>query len=262
MKIKNIVFASVVIPFLMSNSSIASPVLWISDVSGNLGTVDVGTQATTVVGNMHVQMSDIAFDGNGNLYGISLSSLYSIDYTTAAATFIGNHNINSTGNKNSLVFDANGNLYAANTALYALDINTGASSLLGSGGGYNSSGDLAFIGGDMYLSSQGSTGGDRLFEINTTTGVGSIVGNIGFSAVYGLATDDNVNLYGVAGTSILSIDEGSGLGTYLFNYAGHGLGMAWGSAFYSESSPVPEPATMLMFGMGLLGLAGSRLRKK
>lgn len=29
-----------------------------------------------------------------------------------------------------------------------------------------------------------------------------------------------------------------------------------------ETSPVPEPATMLLFGTGILGLAGTRLRKK
>lgn len=32
--------------------------------------------------------------------------------------------------------------------------------------------------------------------------------------------------------------------------------------FAETSSPVPEPATMILFGAGILGLAGSRLRRK
>ena len=30
----------------------------------------------------------------------------------------------------------------------------------------------------------------------------------------------------------------------------------------SETDPIPEPATMLLFGTGIAGLAGSRLRRK
>ena len=33
-------------------------------------------------------------------------------------------------------------------------------------------------------------------------------------------------------------------------------------AVWSESTPVPEPATMLLFGTGLAGLVGSRLRRR
>jgi threonine dehydrogenase-like Zn-dependent dehydrogenase len=36
----------------------------------------------------------------------------------------------------------------------------------------------------------------------------------------------------------------------------------WITGQVQVSSPVPEPATMLLFGAGLVGLIGARLRKK
>ena len=43
---------------------------------------------------------------------------------------------------------------------------------------------------------------------------------------------------------------------------GHGWGVAWAVHDGRLSSPVPEPTTILLFGTGLLGLAGIRSKKK
>lgn len=244
-----------------SSTANAAPVLWVGDRSGNLGTVDVADGTYTNIGNMGTAMTDIAFDNSGNLYGISFDKLFSIDSNSAVVTEIGSHNMGS-GAKNSLVFDSAGNLFAANSSLFTLDLVTGASTLIGNGGdNYVSSGDLAFIEGELYLSS--SIGDDSLVNLDTSTGAGTSIGNIGYGDVYGLASDNNIDLYGLSGSDILSIDVNTGVGTFLSSYSG--LSEAWGSAFYSESgasTPVPEPTTMLLFGAGLAGLAAAGRRKK
>jgi sugar lactone lactonase YvrE len=139
----------------------AAPVLWSGDSSGRLGTVDVATGDVNVIGSMGVTMTDIAFDPDGNLWGITFGSLYKIDKTTATSTLVGNLGTSA----NSLVFNSSGVLYTANSSLYTIDTTTGAASLVGNGGdSYSSSGDLAFVDGNLFLS---STGGDNLVKINT-----------------------------------------------------------------------------------------------
>ena len=82
--------------------ALAAPILWISDSAGQLGTVDVATGTSSLVGNMGRAMFDIAFDSVGNLWGIDGGNqLFSINSSTAAATLVG---ATGTGFINSLVF--------------------------------------------------------------------------------------------------------------------------------------------------------------
>lgn len=248
---------------LFSGAAAAAPIMYVHDSGGTLGRVDVATGNVQLIGSMGVQMTDIAFDPDGDLFGLTFTGLYSINASTGASTFIGNHGVNG---GNALVFGADGTLYAAGTltsGLYSLSTATGAGTLLGSMG-FASAGDLAFNGGNLYLASTSN----QLVKVDLATLPGSVaVGAFGVPDVYGLATGDNGMLYAVAGTTVYEVDTATGAASNGVNYGGQGLGLAYGESFYTEAgaptpTPVPEPSTlMLLAAGGLASLLSARRRK-
>lgn len=221
----------------------------------------MATGISSLVGNMGTAMFDIAFDSVGNLWGISGGAqLFSINSSTAVATLVGS---TGTGFINSLVFGPGGVLYAAGSSLFSLNTSTGAGTLIGTGGnGYSSAGDLAFVGGNLYLSSS-RIANNSLWDIDETTGLGVELGAIGASAVFGLATPDNITLYGLSGTTVLSINTTTGLGTAVVSYSGGGMTGAFGTAFRTEAgAPIPEPSALSLVALALLGLGWASKRQK
>lgn len=222
---------------LVGSSAFAAPVMWIHDSAANLARVDVATGDVTSVGNMGIVMTDIAFDPSGNLYGVSFTDLYRINRDTAAATSIGSLGV---GGMNALVFGSDGTLYGAafnNQNLYTVNPTTGQATSLGSTG-FSSGGDLAFFGGELYLADSSS----RLVRIDIDTPADSdLIGSFGFGSVFGLATGNDGVLYGVGNTQIFSVNVATGAGTLVSNYAGQGLGQAFGQSFVTEAGAPEEP---------------------
>jgi hypothetical protein len=241
------------------STATAGPIMFVHDSSGNLGRVDVATGTTSLIGNMGAVMTDIAFDPTGNLYGITFTGLYSINALTGASAFIGGLGLNGA---NALVFSSTGTLYAAannNGNLYTVNTGTGAASFAQSTG-FASGGDLAFNGGNLYLASTTNS----LVRI-TLGGPSTLVGAFGVGSVFGLATGDNGTMYGVAGTTVYTIDTTTGAATNGVSFAGQGLGLAFGQSFYTEAGapdPVPEPGTMLLVGGGLAAMLRKRRRQR
>ena len=213
----------------------SSPIFHIVDDQGKLGTVNVETGEVHVIGTTRdetgpIVMTDIAFDANGDLYGISALKLYRIDPVTAAVTPIGLHHLSYA---TSLVFSNDGaESYTADNTLFAIDTASAKTTLIGSGNDtYYSSGDLTFIGGVLYLTSKtaDNPAGDYLVRLDK--GKGTVVGPIGYPNVFGTGTNDNVRLYGFSGTKVISINTATGAGTMILDIAGKGLGNINGAAY-------------------------------
>jgi len=237
----------------------AAPTLWVSTGGAGLATVDVATGATTFIGNTGIALTDIAFSPTGDLYGISFSSLYRVNSSTGATTLVGGLGAVS-GTANALVFGADGTLYMAGSSLYAVNTLSGATNLIGSIG-FQSGGDLAFIGGDLYMASSGN----QLIQVDVASGDGTFVGNLGVASMFGLATPNNLNLYGVAGQSVYLVNTTTGAATFQSTFAPTLSGGAFGLAFFTESGggggggTVPEPGTLALVAVALRGaVAGSR----
>ncbi len=244
--------------FSAASAAYAAPTLWVSTGGAGLATVDVATGATTSIGGTGVALTDIAFSPTGDLYGISFTNLYRVNSSTGATTLVGGLG-GVSGTANALVFGADGTLYMAGSSLYTVNTLTGAASAIGAIG-FQSGGDLAFIGGNLFMASSGN----QLIGVDLLTGDGTLIGNLGVGSMFGLATPDNVNLYGVAGQSVYLINTGTGAATFQSTFAPTLGGGAFGLAFLTEAGGgtgggnVPEPGTLALVSLALLGAAAGR----
>ena len=157
-----------------------------------------------------IALTDIAISPSGVLYGIDdTSDLYRIDPVSAAATYIGYVG----AVVNGLVVATDGTIYASGfDSLYAINPTTGAGSRVGNNTGFGSEGDLAFSSsGVLYMSATGNA----LVRLNTSNGVGTQIGSIGFSNVFGLGFSLGT-LYGETSASqLIMINTATGQGTLI-----------------------------------------------
>jgi hypothetical protein len=167
-------------------------------------------------------MTDIGMTPDGNLYTVSSTSLYHINRTTGAATFV----IKLTGSLNNAITFLNDNrLLAADASgmLKVIDPVAKTVTNIGSyGNGYTSSGDLVAVGdGTMFGVSANAFGGasaatnNILVKVNTSTGAATAIGPTGFGDVFGLAYYKSRVIAFTGSGQILEIDPATGAGKLL-----------------------------------------------
>jgi hypothetical protein len=242
----------------------ADVVLWVDDASGNIGKVDLTTHTVSGVVNtgLGANLTDIGFNSSGTLYGTTFTALYSIDTSTGAPTSLGNYNSGG-GGMNALVGSGGTTLLAASnstTEVYLVNPTSPGSATNYAPSPLAAAGDLAFAGSTLYEAGIGDTG-DELVDVSSDSIVGYFSsGGTHLTGVFGLA-DDGTTMYAVNGTEVYSVNIANGDLTSLFDYGGHGLGGANGTAFIGEGSPVPEPTSLVLISSGLLGLGVIRRRR-
>lgn len=231
---------------------------WISDEAGNLGYVNLVSGESAIVGNTGVQMLDIAFSPEGELFGVGDDrNLYVISQSDAFVSLIGEVNL---GNSfaNSLVFDRDGTLLMAGSngsSLYDLDPTTGDFTLLGAHGRGAAAGDLAIISDEVFWSTH--TGG--LVAITLDPFDARFAGDLnGFFP--GLGSPDQISLFGASGQEFFAIDVDGGATTSVLDISGSGFGDVFGMAFFTEAVAVPEPGSFGVLAICSL-LIGKRRRK-
>ena len=168
----------------------------------------------------NIELSDIAANAAGTLIGLDTSTSSSFYTVSTKDGSLSNKSAATGANLNALVYGSDGTLYAAGNVTpnggddaQVYTVNTSGNSstftikaLTNTVGvaGYDSSGDLSFVGSTLYLTEKltSGSGSDILVSINTTTGVGTEVGSLGIDNVHGLATVGNT-LYGFANNSAI-----------------------------------------------------------
>ena len=167
----------------------------VSDRTGSeVVRVNAGKGDSYTLFNLDISsLTGIDFDTTGKLYVCKeTGEIYRIDLTDGNHTYISTATIPL----NALAFDPITNqLWAAKRitfgpgkdSIFTVDISTGLATLVGVTGFGDLTNDLAFDENDKLYGVTGTTfQTGKLFEINTTNGSGTLIGEIGFNNVLGL----------------------------------------------------------------------------
>jgi len=154
-------------------------------------------------------ITDIAIDGDGYIYGCSNSTLYRIHAETGQALGLASIDLYLAG----LTFVSDGRLVGAGDGVYLIDPTDGSFEILVEEGLYTTSGDIVGLpDGLLYWTVWGEEDGDpdRLIVIDPDTGRTVDRGDAGVERIFGLGYADDV-LYGFTdAATVVRIDPDFG----------------------------------------------------
>jgi len=196
---------------------------------GRFHKINPTTGAGSLIGPTGLNgVGGLAINNRGEIYAIDqlpIANLYRIDVASGAAIRIGSTGLFNIFNNGifKLAFDGNNILYGTtyiNSALFRIDTETGATTLIGYTGETKIRG-LAFDPTDGILWASTSRGTDRILTIDTSTGEATLIGQTGLSEhKTELFFDAEGKLYGSKGlgntiADLISIDKSTGAGTVI-----------------------------------------------
>lgn len=241
-----------------------------------VGIVDPATGIYSPKGTFELQLTDIAVNQSGRLFGVTNSQLYALPTGLASNVSLtsyiplsGGLELGITG-MNGLAFDNNNNLFGlagrsassgvGSPGFYSINTSTGIASLISSlptlapsafGNGTATLGDTSDLvynpATGKFLAVSGNSNA-QLFSIDPTTGATTTIGSTGFGFVSGLTLEGGVLRGYTTNKNQIAINIATGVGTFDKSVTGiipqldGSNSTIGGAASTITATAVPEPS--------------------